>query len=43
MYAMACIRTNLTHADIGFNSFVGDLGKKHWQAVKRIFRYLRGT
>ncbi|XP_047320751.1 secreted RxLR effector protein 161-like [Impatiens glandulifera] len=43
MYAMVCTRPDLAHAVSVDNRFMGDPGKEHWQAVKRIFRYLRGT
>ncbi|GJX17062.1 putative RNA-directed DNA polymerase [Tanacetum coccineum] len=43
MYAMVCTRPNLAHAVGGFSQFLSNPGKKHWEAVKWIFRYLRGT
>lgn len=43
MYAMVCTRPDLAHAVSVVSGFMGDPGKEHWQAVKRIFRYLRGT
>ncbi|XP_047334054.1 secreted RxLR effector protein 161-like [Impatiens glandulifera] len=43
MYAMVCTRPDLAHAVSVVSRFMGDPGKEHWQAVKRIFRYLRGT
>jgi len=43
MYAMVCTRPNLAHAVSVASRFMGEPGKEHWQAVKRIFRYLRGT
>ena len=43
MYAMVCTRPDLAHAVSVVNRFMGEPGNEHWQAVKRIFRYLRGT
>ena len=43
MYAMVCTRPDLAHAVSVVSRFMGKPGKEHWQAVKRIFRYLRGT
>ena len=43
MYAMTSTRPDICHA-FGFVSrFQSNPGKEHWQAVKRIFRYLKGT
>ena len=43
MYAMVCTRPNITH-DVGvINRFVSEPGKEHWNVVKWIMRYLRGT
>ncbi|CAM8885396.1 unnamed protein product [Rhodiola kirilowii] len=43
MYAMIYIRHDIAHAVSVVSRFMGQPGKEHWQAVKRIFRYLRGT
>ncbi|KAL1556436.1 Retrovirus-related Pol polyprotein from transposon TNT 1-94 [Salvia divinorum] len=45
MYAMVCTRPDIAHAHAVsvVSRFMGQPGKEHWQAVKRIFRYLRGT
>ncbi|XP_038896314.1 secreted RxLR effector protein 161-like [Benincasa hispida] len=43
MYAMVCTRSNLAHTVSVVSRFMGQIGKEHWQVVKRIFRYLRGT
>uniref|UniRef100_A0A3Q7JAX8 Reverse transcriptase Ty1/copia-type domain-containing protein n=1 Tax=Solanum lycopersicum TaxID=4081 RepID=A0A3Q7JAX8_SOLLC len=43
MYAMVCTRSDLAHAVSVVSRFMGQPGREHWQAVKRIFRYLRGT
>ena len=43
MYAMVCTRPDLAHAVSVVSRYMADPGKEHWQAVKRIFRYLRGT
>ena len=40
---MVCTRPNLAFAVSVVGRFMVQPGKKHWQAVKRIFRYLRGT
>ena len=43
MYAMVYTRPNIAHA-LGFLSrYMSKLGKENWTAVKRVFRYLRGT
>ncbi|KAJ4720195.1 Retrovirus-related Pol polyprotein from transposon TNT 1-94 [Melia azedarach] len=43
MYAMVCTRPNLAQSVSVVSRFMGEPGKEHWQAVKRIFRYLKGT
>ncbi|KAJ4715506.1 Retrovirus-related Pol polyprotein from transposon TNT 1-94 [Melia azedarach] len=43
MYAMVCTRPDLAQSVSVISRFMSELGKEHWQAVKRIFRYLKGT
>ena len=43
MYVMICIRPDITYA-VGVSSrFMSNPRKQHWEAVKYIMRYLRGT
>ncbi|GJV96651.1 hypothetical protein Tco_1548228 [Tanacetum coccineum] len=41
MYAMVCTRPDLAHAVGVVSRFLSNPGKKHWETVKWIFRYLR--
>src|SRR3954462_11501850 len=43
MYAMVCTRPDLAFAVSSVSRFMSNPGKQHWEAVKWIFRYLRGT
>ncbi|CAM8972742.1 unnamed protein product [Rhodiola kirilowii] len=43
MYAMVCTRPDIAHAVGVVSRFMGNPKKKHWEAVKRILRYLKGT
>ena len=43
MYAMVCTRPNIAHAMGVISSYMSHLGIEHWNAVKWILRYLRGT
>lgn len=43
MYAMVCTRPDLAHAVSVVSRFMVQPRKEHWIAVKRIFRYLKGT
>ena len=43
MYAMLCIRPNICFAVGLVSSYQSNPGPVHWAAVKRIFRYVRGT
>nr|GFA55234.1 retrovirus-related Pol polyprotein from transposon TNT 1-94 [Tanacetum cinerariifolium] len=43
MYAMVCTRPDLAHVVSVVCRFLSNPGKKHWEAVKWIFRYMRGT
>ena len=43
MYAMVATRLNIAFAMGVVNRYMADLGKKHWEAVKHILRYLKGT
>ncbi|GKV15591.1 hypothetical protein SLEP1_g26368 [Rubroshorea leprosula] len=43
MYAMVYTRLDIAHAVCVVSRFLSDPGKIHWEAIKWIFRYLRGT
>ena len=43
MYSMICTRPDLAHSVSVVSRFMSNLGKQHWQGVKWILRYLRGT
>jgi transposase InsO family protein len=43
MYAMLCTRPDISYAVGIVSRYQSNPGQSHWQAVKRIFRYLRGT
>lgn len=43
MYAMVCTRPDIAHAVGVVSRFLSNPRKIHWEAVKWIFRYLRGT
>jgi len=40
---MVCTRPDLTYAVNTVSRFMSNLGKQHWEAVKWVLRYLRGT
>ena len=42
MYAIVCTRPNLAHVVSQVSKFMSKPGKHHWEAIKWIFRYLRG-
>jgi hypothetical protein len=43
MYAMVCTRPDIAHVVGVVSWFLSDPGREHWNAVKWIIRYLRGT
>ena len=43
MYAMVCSHPNLAHVVSQVSKYMSKSGRQHWEAVKWIFRYLRGT
>ena len=43
MYAMVCTRLDIAHAVGVVSRFMVNPRKDHWEAVKWIFRYLRGS
>ncbi|MCO5576798.1 hypothetical protein L7F22_030618 [Adiantum nelumboides] len=43
MYAMVATRPNIAHAVGVVSKFMSNPGKKHWDVVKSILRYLSGT
>ncbi|GJW65677.1 retrovirus-related pol polyprotein from transposon TNT 1-94 [Tanacetum coccineum] len=43
MYVMVCTRPDIAHAMSVGSRYMAHPGKEHWNAVKRIFRYLKGT
>ncbi|WVZ96798.1 LOW QUALITY PROTEIN: hypothetical protein U9M48_042389 [Paspalum notatum var. saurae] len=43
MYAMVCSRPDLSYATSLVSRYMANPGKEHWNAVKWILRYLRGT
>lgn len=43
MYAMVCTRLDISHVVSVVSRYMANPGKLHWQAVKWILKYLRGT
>lgn len=43
MYLATCTRPDIMHAVNQLSRFNANPGPKHWEAVKHLFRYLRGT
>ncbi|KAH9695613.1 hypothetical protein KPL71_022838 [Citrus sinensis] len=43
MYAMVCTRSNVVYGIGLVSMFMGNPGKEHWEAIKWLLRYLRGT
>nr|GFB21017.1 retrovirus-related Pol polyprotein from transposon TNT 1-94 [Tanacetum cinerariifolium] len=43
MYTVVCTRLDLAHAVSVVSRYMYNLGKMHWEAVKCILRYLKGT
>ena len=43
MYAMICTRPDIAYAMGVVGGYMENLGKKHWEALKGIMRYLNGT
>ena len=43
MYAMVCTRPDIAHAVGVVSRFISRPGKQHWEAVKWILRYLKGS
>lgn len=43
MYAMVCTRSDITHVVSLVSKFMLNPGKTHWQALKRILRYIKGS
>ena len=43
MYAMVCTQPDISHAISVVSQYMDRPGKGHWQAVKWILRYLKGS
>ena len=43
MYAMVCTRPDIAHAVGVVSRYMSNPGKEHWEGVKWILRYLKGT
>jgi len=43
MYAMVCTRLDIAHVVRVVSRFLSNPGKEHWEGVKWILRYLKGT
>eukprot|EP00253_Pinus_taeda_P033622 PITA_33622 len=43
LYVMISTRPNISHAVGVVSRFMANLGEEHWQEVKSVLRYLRGT
>lgn len=43
MYAMICTRPDLAHSMSVLSRFMANPGREHWEALKWVFRYLKGT
>lgn len=43
MYAMVCTPPDILHAVNVVSRYLSSFGEEHWQTVKLILKYLRGT
>ncbi|GJZ79137.1 hypothetical protein Tco_0643974 [Tanacetum coccineum] len=43
MFAMICIRPDIAHVVGVVSWYMTEPGREHWEAVKRILRYIKGT
>lgn len=43
MYAMVCTRLDIVQVVAVLSRFMSNPGKEHWNYVKRVLKYLRGT
>ena len=43
MYAMVCTRPDIAYAVGVVSRFLSNPGRLHWEAIKWIMKYLRGT
>nr|KYP74579.1 Retrovirus-related Pol polyprotein from transposon TNT 1-94 [Cajanus cajan] len=43
MYAMVCTRPDIAHVVGVVSRFMSNPGRKYWEAVKWLLRYLKGT
>ena len=43
VYAMVCTRPDIAHTVGVVSGYMANPGKEHWEAVKWLLRYLRGT
>lgn len=43
MYTMVCTRPDIAHAVSVVSRYMGNLGKDHWNALKWVLRYLKGS
>ena len=43
MYAMVCTKSDLSQAVSMISRYMHDPGKGHWEAVKWVLRYIKGT
>ena len=43
MYSMVCNRPNLAYAVSMVSRFMANLGKQHWEVLKWVLRYLKGS
>uniref|UniRef100_A0A2N9FZT3 Uncharacterized protein n=1 Tax=Fagus sylvatica TaxID=28930 RepID=A0A2N9FZT3_FAGSY len=43
MFAMVCTKLDLAHAVSTISRYMANSGREHWNAVKWIFRYLKGS
>jgi hypothetical protein len=43
MYVMVCTRPNIAHAVVFVRKYMNNPGKEHWEEIKWILGYLKGT
>jgi hypothetical protein len=43
MFAMICTRPDIAQAVATVSRYMANLGREHWNTIKRILRYIKGT